>query len=97
MVRIWKWLQSKWFAPIDLRNPVKEYLFKAGFLLWECNLITGEITEAEFEMVPEIDRKGNICTKRKLMMKEKCLYEFAINGENAVRKFEKRILETLKK
>lgn len=97
MIRVWKWLQHKWFAPIDLRTPVKEYLFKPGLQLWECNIETGDIVEAEFEMVSGFDKRGNKCIKRKLVMKDKCLYEFAINGENATRKFEKRILEALKK
>jgi hypothetical protein len=97
MVAIWKWLQEKFFAPIDLRVPVKEYLYKPGLPLWECNLVTGEIIEAEFETVPSTDRKGKPCIKRKLLMKEKCLYEFAINGDNAVRKFEKRITENILK
>lgn len=97
MIAIWKFLQSRFFAPIDLRTPVKEYLYKPGLPLWECNLITGLIVEAEFDMIPAVDRYGIPCIKRKLVMKDKCLYEFAINGENAVRKFEKRITETLKK
>jgi hypothetical protein len=97
MIVVWKYIQSKFFAPIDLRNPVKEYLYKEGCPLWECDLISGLIVEAEFEMIPAVDTYGILCVKRKLVMKDKCIYEFAINGANAVRKFEKRITETLKK
>ncbi len=97
MIVAWKWLQSRFFGSIDFKEPVKKYLVHAGQKVWECNLKTGVIEEAEVLALPSKDRKGNPCIKREVVMKPNCIYEFAINGENATRKFENRIKESLEK
>lgn len=91
MLRIWKWLQARFHAPIVF--PVKSYTYKPGMPLWQCNLQTGEIVKAVFEETHSVDFSGKKSVARKLIMNENCLYEFAMNGENATKKFEKRIVE----
>ena len=63
----------------------------AGMKVWECDLATGDIVEAEISVTPYIDSKGKSRKNRKVMLRKNCLYEYAINGENATRKFETRI------
>lgn len=68
----------------------------AGMKVWECDLITGSIVEAEISVTPYIDRKGRARNNRKVMVRKNCIYEYAINGENATRKFETRIIRYFK-
>lgn len=69
----------------------------AGMKVWECDLATGEIVEAEISITPYIDSKGKSRKNRKVMIRKNCLYEYAINGENATRKFETRITTLLQR
>lgn len=93
MLRIYQYFKNKFFAPVASAEPVKRYVLKSGQKVWECNLTTGDITEAEIIAIPTTDKRGNQAIKREVVMNPNCLYEFALNGENAVRKFESRIKE----
>jgi hypothetical protein len=97
MIAVYQWLKNRFFAPMELKSPVKKYIIKHRQKVWECNIETGSIHKAEVLAIPSFDRKGKPCIKRELVMKPNCLYEFALNGENAVRKFEQRILESVGK
>lgn len=96
MIAVYQWLKNKFFAPVE-NTPDVKYLVKAGMKLWECNLTTGDIVEADVMAVSSTDKKGNRCLKREVVMKPGCLYEFALNGENATRKFEQKILKLTNK
>lgn len=94
LLRIWKFIQNRFFD-----KSAKRYVSSAlmpGMKVWECNLITGDVVEADIiEVVRENYFVGTTTTKE-VNMKPKCMYEVAINGQNAVRKFEKRIVELSK-
>lgn len=64
--------------------------------VWECDIATGNIVEAEIMVTPYTDSKGRNRKNRRVMIKKNCIYEYAMNGENATRKFESRILKHLK-
>lgn len=68
----------------------------AGMKVWECDLATGDIVEAEISVTPYTDKNGRIRKNRKVMIRQNCMYEYAMNGENATRKFETRIKALLK-
>jgi len=65
-----------------------------GHTCFELNLITKDITIAELE---EVDAdfieasKGNFVKKSKLIVKPNCIYETALNKDNAYKKFIKRL------
>lgn len=63
----------------------------AGLKVWECDLVTGDILEAEISITPYVDSKGKLRKNRKVMIRKNCIYEYALTGENATRKFETRI------
>jgi hypothetical protein len=67
-----------------------------GLKVWECDITTGDIIEAEIVVTPYFDSKGRARNNRKVQIKKNCIYEYAMNGENATRKFETRILKHLK-
>lgn len=96
MIALYQWLKNKFFAPVEI-TPHMRYLVKSGMKLWECNLSTGDIVEADVVGVSYVDKKGNPFVKREVAMKPGCMYEFAINGENATKKFEKKILKLTNK
>lgn len=64
----------------------------AGVIVWECDLSTGNIEKANVVDCSYVDRKGRRRIRREVALKKNCIYDYAINGENAVRKFEARIL-----
>jgi hypothetical protein len=83
------------------RTPLRK-----GQTCYELNLATGEIKPAEYETVtaPYMSKASQIgflmsggtviaagSTHRKLMIREGCLYEIALNDTNAKRKFENRL------
>jgi len=68
----------------------------SGLKVWECDLATGDIIEAEIITTPYVDSKGRARNNRKVQIKKNCIYEYAMNGENATRKFENRLLKLLK-
>jgi hypothetical protein len=68
-----------------------------GMKVWECDLATGEIVEAEISITPYVDSKGKSRKNRKVLIRKNCMYEYALNGENATRKFETRITSLLQK
>lgn len=78
-------------------NPiVSQKRVMAGMKVWECDLITGDIAEAEISVTSFTAKNGRIRKNRKVMIRKNCIYEYAMNGENATRKFETRILSLLK-
>lgn len=91
MLVVWKWLQNKYFEKSNAPDFVG--LFKPGMKVWECDLKTGDIVEAE---IFEVERDNFFVGKlksREVLMKPGCIYEVALNGQNAVKKFEKKIVK----
>ena len=82
---------------IATKKPIYRKLVQPGMIAWELNQATGAVLKAEVVSMSWVDKKGRNRVRREVMVKENCLYEFAINGENAVRKFEARILNAVKK
>jgi hypothetical protein len=65
-----------------------------GHSCFEMNLVTKEIKLAEFEEVAADfinAAKGNFIKKSKVSIKPNCIYETALNKENAYKKFIKRL------
>jgi len=67
-----------------------------GMKVWECDIATGDIREAEINVSSYVDAKGRFRRNRKVIIRKNCMYEYAMNGENAVRKFETRIIDFYK-
>lgn len=61
-----------------------------GHTLWEINVKTGEINEAEFneDSKAVFGKKGK--TAKKLIIKKGMYYESALNRKNALRKFKEK-------
>lgn len=76
-------------------EPIARRIIKRGMITWECNLDTGAIEKADMEE-SFYYVKGKKRVTRKVVVRKGCIYELAINGENATRKFEARILELVK-
>lgn len=101
-----KRIKLLWFQFLSLfrkkkpvrNNPiVSRKRVMAGLKVWECDLATGEILEAEISITPYIDSKGKSRKNRMVLIRKNCMYEYALNGENATRKFETRITSLLQK
>jgi hypothetical protein len=98
-----KLLWSQFLNLFRKKKPVRNNLIVSrkrvipGMKVWECDLATGEIVEAEISITPYVDSKGKCRKNRKVLIRKNCLYEYAINGENATRKFETRIVNSLQK
>ena len=61
----------------------------SGHKCFEYNRETGEIKLAEFEEIAvsfEAAARGEIAPKKKILMKENCVYITALNKKNALRK-----------
>ena len=96
--RIYQWLKNRFFAPVGVENKVlAKRVINSGQTVWEADLDTFNVRVADIEKVTYYDSKGKRRTRNKVLLKPNCIYEFAINGENAVRKFEKRIVENHQK
>jgi hypothetical protein len=72
-----------------------EKVYKASLFLhkgqkaWECNLITKEIVEAQYNSMAAFTKDGTPYTKNELVMKENHVYFTAINQKNAKVKLDK--------
>ena len=83
-------------SPVVRNNPIiSQKRVMANMKVWECDLVTGDIIEAEISITPYVDSKGKLRKNRKVMIRKNCIYEYAMNGENATRKFETRIVNSL--
>lgn len=82
--------------PVRSNPIVSRKRVMAGMKVWECDLATGEVLEGEISITPYVDSKGKSRKNRKVLIRKNCMYEYAINGENATRKFETRIISLLK-
>lgn len=60
---------------------------KPNLIVFEASLITGDIVRATMELVVD----SNFKQYHKVMVKENHIYCYALNGKNAVRKFEKML------
>ena len=99
ILRFWNWCLSffrKKQTALE-KTPYAKRIVKPGQLVWECDLKTGDVAKAEIVELPWIDLKGRERTIREVVMKKGCIYEIALNGDNAVRKFEQRIVAATKK
>ncbi len=73
---------------------VKTKKIHRGHKFYELNLLTGLITEAKVETYSKVDKEGTHI-KKKCIIKESCLYESALNIDNAAKHFKKRIKSLL--
>lgn len=92
-----------WLKNLIAKNkplPVNPIIYKkrvmSGLQVWEADLITGDVVPAKMEITISFDEDGRERKNRKVLIRKNCIYEYAINGENAVRKLEKRIINILK-
>jgi hypothetical protein len=102
MIQIFKnivfWFKNLFAKKKPVRNiPVisKKRVMK-GLKVWEADLITGDVVQAEIETTFSFDAYGKKRTNRKVLIRKNCIYEYAMNGENAVRKLEARIANIVK-
>jgi hypothetical protein len=79
------------------KNPIvsKKRVMK-GLKVWEGDLISGDVVEAEIEITFSFDANGKSRRNRKVLIRKNCIYEYALNGENACRKLELRIANIVK-
>jgi hypothetical protein len=95
--RFWNWFCSFFRKTATItKQPVATRIISKGVLIWECELASGDVRKAVVKELEYVDRKGRTRTKREVVMHDGCIYDFAVNGENAVRKFENRILAIAK-
>jgi len=66
------------------RKPIGSVKMKNGHKMFEFNIRTKEMNEAQY-----IDGRNG--KRKKLLMKKDCLYEPAVNKKNAARKILKRL------
>jgi hypothetical protein len=73
---------------------------RPGQKIWELDLVTKEIREAEYEKAPAnfatVVNGGVSPIRHQLIVRENCLYEVALNGNNARRKFLDRLYKHYK-
>jgi hypothetical protein len=81
---------------IAVNQPIATRIIKPGVLVWECDTVSGDVRKAEVKVTSKFDNKGRERKKREVVVKPNCMYELAIDGDNAVRKFENRILAAAK-
>lgn len=87
------WIKSLFLKKKRIHtNPIvtKKRVMK-GLKVWEADLTTGDVVPAEMEITISFDTNGKSRRNRKVLIKKNCIYEYALNGENACRKLETRI------
>lgn len=95
--RFWNWLCAFFNKSEKIaKQPVASRIISKGVLVWECELSSGDVRKATVKELLFVDKKGRTRKKREVVMLDGCIYDFAVNGENAVRKFENRILAAAK-
>lgn len=95
MIAIWKFIQDRFFN--KKAGPIITGHLKPGMKVWEANLDTGDVVEADVIEVTRDNYFTGTTTSKEVVMKPNCMYEVALNGENAVKKIEKRIVEIANK
>lgn len=81
---------------VDQREIKKEAKFLGsmrihkGHVIWELDMGTGNIIEATYDSI-NFDIRADK-TRKKLILKDTCLYASALNKTNAERKFKKMIM-----
>lgn len=93
ILKAWKWLLSFFGkkSKQESKKLVSRQRVPAGLIVWQCDLSTGDIEKANVVETSYVDHKGRLRVKREVVLHQNCIYDYAINGENAVRKFESRI------
>lgn len=86
-----------------IQNKVEQVLLKRervipGCKLYECNLMTKEIIEANFTQntCTLLSSSADVVKTKSLIVNRDCVYIQAINLSNATRKFEKKFQSLLK-
>lgn len=87
---------SKKNPAIPVQPIVAQKRVVSGMKVWECDITTGIIVEAEISITLYFDKIGKQRKNRKVLIRKNCIYEYAMNGQNATRKFEARILQSFK-
>lgn len=95
IVLIYTFLIQRFAVAVTEPQPIKRFRIHKGMKVFKCDLTDPEflVVEASIKSFSTADGK----VYHQVVMEENCIYELAINTENAVRKMEKRILESLKK
>lgn len=70
---------------------------KKGMKLYELNLKTQEIKEAQYQSITAQTGRLGAGVRKALIMQPNCLYEAAINQQNAQRKFGKMVKKIVDK
>lgn len=83
--------------PVNANPVISKKRVMKGLKVWEADLITGDVVPAEMEITIAFDENGKARRNRKVLIRKNCIYEYALNGENAVRKLELRIANIVKK
>lgn len=92
IISVWKFIQDRFFDK-NLNDPIAKQYAKPNMKVWECNLVTGEVKEAVLEKKTRQNYFVGELTTNEVVINKNCLYDLAINGANATRKFEQRILK----
>ncbi len=96
IVLVYTFLIQRFAAAVTEPQPVKRYPYRKGMKVFKCDLTDPEYLVVEAP-VKKIENENGEVVSQQVMIEENCIYELAINTENAVRKMEKRILESLRK
>ena len=101
MMQYWKrfkiWICSFFKKKaIAEKQPIASRIIKPGVIVWECDIVSGDVRKADVNVKLYYDKKGRERKKREVVVNKNCIYELAIDGDNAVRKFENRILAMAK-
>lgn len=95
VVLVYGFLIDRFAVRIGEPAPVRRFPISKGMKVYKCNLNDPEYLVVEAE-IAKVELKNGVVSHQ-VVMEENCIYELAINTENAVRKMEKRIIASLKK
>lgn len=98
MIKYWKrftaWISSFYKKKAIAENqPIATRIIKPGVIVWECDLISGDVRKADVVVKRRIGKNREVT----FSINENCIYEFSLNGTTAVKKFENRILKVAEK
>lgn len=95
-VSVWFFSFFRKKKAIAVKQPIATRIIKPGVVVWECDIVSGDVRKAQVKISSRFDNKGRERKKHEVIVNKNCIYEMAIDGDNAVRKFENRILAMAK-
>lgn len=96
IVMVYTFLIQRFAVAVTEPQPVRRYPIHKGMKVYKCDLNDPDYLVVEAE-VKKIENEHGEVVSQQVVIEKGCIYELAINTENAVRKMEKRILQSLKK